>query len=652
MRIFKAFTAALALLTAAATSIVIAAEAAQVQPNILLIVADDLGFTDLGSFGGEIHTPNLNRLAAQGLRLTNFHTLPTCAPTRAVLLTGTDNHIAGLGSQLNSPKQAGQPGYEGHLNNRVVTAAEILGAAGYRTYMAGKWHLGHEVEHYPARRGFQETFALLPGGAGHFSETVALHPAEPVQYSRNGKTVDTLPENFYSTRAYTNHLMSWLERDVDSQSPFFAYLAYTAPHDPLHAPQAYIDKYKGLYDEGYEVLREKRFNALKTSGVLPTSVPLPAWPRIIPRWSSLSAEEKALSSRNMEVYAAMIDYMDEQIGRVFELLKQQGKLDNTLVVFMSDNGPNGLPSSTYPTHTAEYHAQFDNSLQNLGRPGSFTSLKAGWATASSAVLSRFKGFITEGGIRTPAIVKAPGAQPVVSINRDYIHVADWLPTFLELAGVTHPSAADDTLVPLRGSSLAPLLLGQTTKFGGSSSRGFEVHGSRAMFNRQWKATQTLPPMGSGEWLLFDIHNDPAESINLAHAEREKLAEMIVEHEIYEQEVGVVYDALPIVKPIHDALLILQWLIVAAIIGAIFLPRQQMPAARSGYALLKIACLIGLFSPYFNLAGWALIALLLSEVLVKPLRRINGPKLWLPLSSCFMLLCVLIIKSGYLIALML
>jgi len=650
MRLLKAFSAVLALLVG--TSAFAEDDSAQVQPNILLIVADDMGYTDLGSFGGEINTPNLNRLAAQGLRLTNFHTLPTCAPTRAVLLTGTDNHIAGLGSQLNSPKQAGQPGYEGHLNNRVVTAAEVLGASGYRTYMAGKWHLGHEVSQRPASRGFQETFALLPGGAGHFTEAVALHPAEPVEYSRNGKAVDTLPEDFYSTRAYTNYLMSWLERDVDSRSPFFAYLAYTAPHDPLHAPQAYIDKYKGHYDEGYEVLREQRFNALKTAGVLPSHVPLPAWPRIIPRWSSLSAEEKMFSRRNMEVYAAMIDYMDEQIGRVFELLQQQGRLDNTLVVFMSDNGPNGLPSSTYPTHTAEYHAQFDNSLQNLGRPGSFTSLNAGWATASSAALSRFKGFITEGGIRTPAIVKAPGAQPVVSINHDYIHVADWLPTFLDLAGVTHPSAVDDTLAPLRGSSLAALLLGQTTRFGGSKSRGFEVHGARALFKARWKATQTLPPMGSGEWLLFDIHNDPSESINLAHAEREKLAELIAEHEIYEQEVGVVYDVLPIVKPIHTALKILQWLIVSAIIGSIFLQRQQVSATRVGFDLLKIVCLIGIFSSYFNFSGWTLIALILTQALVTRLKRVNGSNLWLPLFTCLMLLSVLLIKSGYLIALML
>jgi len=648
MRILKALATALALFTLAGTGAVTAAESAQVQPNILLIVADDMGYTDLGSFGGEIHTPNLNRLAEQGLRLTNFHTLPTCAPTRAVLLTGTDNHIAGLGSQLNSAKQQGQPGYEGHLNNRVVTAAEILGASGYRTYMAGKWHLGHEVSQRPAKRGFQETFALLPGGAGHFAEPVALHPAEPVEYSRNGKTLGTLPEDFYSTRAYTEHLMAWLERDANSQSPFFAYLAYTAPHDPLHAPQAYIDKYKGHYDAGYEVLREQRFIALKVSGVLPESVALPVWPRIIPRWASLSAEEKALSSRNMEIYAAMIDYMDEQIGRVFELLRQQGQLDNTLVVFMSDNGPNGLPSTTYPTHDAEYHAQFDNRLQNVGRPSSFPSLAAGWATASSAALSKFKGFITEGGIRTPAIVKPPSVQPAASINSDYVHVADWLPTFLDLAGVHHPSTTDDSIAALRGSSLAPFLRGKTTKLNGSKSRAFEVHGSRAIFKGKWKATQAPPPFSSGEWKLFNIHNDPSESINLAHKEPENLAELIAEHEVYEKEVGVVYDALPIVKPIHDALKILQWLIVAAIFWSMFLQRHHMSPARIGYSLLQIVCLVGLFSAYFNIAGWALIAGLLTEVLILMRKPACASKVCLSLVSCTVLLLILIIKSGYLL----
>ena len=246
-----------------------AAEQKKAQPNILVIVVDDMGYTDVGAFGGEIPTPTIDSLAAQGIRFTNFHVLPTCAPTRSVLLTGTDNHTAGIGAQVLSPGQVGQPGYEGYLSDRVVTTAEVLGNAGYHTYMSGKWHLGMEDNQSPHARGFQETFVLASGGGSHFSDAMPIHPREPVVYRRNGKVVPELPKSFYSTIYYTDMLLSFLDRDRDSGKPFFAYLAYTAPHDPLQAPRDYIQKYQGKYDAGYEDLREKRHQGLKAQG--PTS---------------------------------------------------------------------------------------------------------------------------------------------------------------------------------------------------------------------------------------------------------------------------------------------------------------------------------------------------------------------------------------------
>ena len=227
------------------------------RPNVLLIVADDLGYSDIGAFGGEIVTPTLDTLAEEGLRLSNFHVLPTCSPTRSVLFSGMDNHRAGLGTmgEIRTPEMEGYPGYAGYLNFEVAALPEVLRAGGYRTYMAGKWHLGHEEETSPHARGFEETFILAPGGGSHWSDRRPLSPPQTMVYRRNGKVVESLPENFYSTRFYTDTMLEWISRDHGDARPFFAYLSYTAPHDPLHAPKEYIDKYKGKYDEGWDVLR-------------------------------------------------------------------------------------------------------------------------------------------------------------------------------------------------------------------------------------------------------------------------------------------------------------------------------------------------------------------------------------------------------------
>ena len=240
------------------------------EPNILLIVADDMGYSDIAPFGGEINTPTLAKLADQGVMLTNFHVLPTCSPSRSVLLSGTDNHIAGLGSmgEVVTSKQKGNPGYEGYLNNTVAHLPRILNDAGYHTYMTGKWHLGHEEDHRPSKKGFEETFALLPGGGSHWADKLPLSPTQIMSYSRNGNLVDDLPEDFYSTKNYTDYILEWLERDKKEEKPFFAYVAYTAPHDPLHAPKNYIDKYKGKYDQGFNVLQTERFEALKRLGII------------------------------------------------------------------------------------------------------------------------------------------------------------------------------------------------------------------------------------------------------------------------------------------------------------------------------------------------------------------------------------------------
>jgi arylsulfatase len=580
--------------------------AASGRPNILLIVADDMGYSDIGSFGGEIATPTLDRLAAGGIRFSSFHVLPTCAPTRAVLLAGTDNHTAGLGSQAVNATQQGKPGYEGYLSQRVAVLPEILGNAGYRTYHSGKWHLGTGESQGPHARGFRESFALLPGGASHFADAIPLHPGEPAAYRRNGDIIESLPPDFYSTRYYTDLMLSWMERDKQSDQPFFAYLAYTAPHDPLHAPAAAIEKYRGTYDDGYEVLREKRFRGLQAAGIIPDHHALPPWPSVVPRWQDLPAREQANKARDMEVYAAMIDIMDEQIGRIIQWLEENGELENTLVVFFSDNGANGFPPSLYPEHDAEFHSQFDDRLENRGAPGSFVEMGAGWATASTAAFRLFKGFSTEGGIRTPAIIKLPLENPAPRIETSFVHVRDLLPTFLEYAEVPHPAGQDPELAQPEGQSLLPLLSGRADYRRNAAGIGYELHGTRAYIKGDWKALQMPVPMGSGEWELFNLREDPGELNNLARQESERLSELVLEHQDYEASHGVIYGlpgVLARINQVKSLLVVALWVILLGFACSVFFGHRK-----TSYALVFSGIIVGSLV-YYMKSGLSLALLL-------------------------------------------
>jgi arylsulfatase len=495
------------------------------RPNILLIVADDLGYSDIGPFGGEIKTPTLDKLAGQGLMLTKFHVLPTCSPTRSVLISGTDNHIAGLGSmgEIVSEKQKGQPGYEGYLNDRVAHLPRILKNGGYRTYMSGKWHLGHEKEHRPYTRGFEETFALLPGGGSHFADKSPLSPPQTMVYSRNGKVVERLPEDFYSSRNYTDYLLEWLDRDKNQDRPFFAYLSYAAPHDPLHAPKEYIDKYKGQYDDGYNKLREERLKSLKKLGIFDENASMFPWAGV-PAWYQLSESQKAESARDMEVYAAMIDYMDAQISRVFDWLDNNEQMDNTLIIFFSDNGANGAVPTAYPGQTQEFLNSFDNSFENRGMIGSFIEQGPGWAAASMSPRRLFKAFTTEGGM-----------------SHEFAHVSDIMPTLLDLADIDHPSSANTEVPGMMGKSLLPLLYGQAAEIHPNEGIGYELHGLCAYIKGDWKILKLPKPFGTGDWELFNLRHDPAEGHDLSAENPEKLSELVSAWEEYSQNVGVVYD---------------------------------------------------------------------------------------------------------------
>ena len=513
------------------------------QPNILLIVADDLGYSDIGSFGGEIATPTLDQLAKEGLQLTNFHVLPSCSPTRSVLLSGMDNHRAGLGTmgEFKTPEMEGHPGYAGYLNFEVAALPEVLKAGGYHTYMAGKWHLGHSEETIPHVRGFEETFILVPGGGSHWSDLKPLSPAQPMMYRRNGKVVEVLPEDFYSTRYYTDVMLQFIEQNHEDGKPFFAYLSYTAPHDPLHAPREYIDRYKGKYNEGWDDLREVRLQRLKNLGIIGKDAE--PFPRLasVKAWDEMSAEERRKAARDMEVYAAMVDCMDEQIKRVFDYLKEIGEYDNTMIIFFSDNGANGALPTAYPGQTDEYLSSFDNSLENRGLVNSFIETGPGWAQASMSPSRMFKGFTAEGGIRSPLLVKPPGRLANAgTMNHSFFHVRDIMPTILDLAGISHSKEFEGRKVrPMQGRSVLGLFEGKVeSPYEEASQVGYELFGLKAFFVGDWKILWMPPPFGPGDWELFNLKQDPAELANLSQQHPERLKEMVALWEQYKMDNGV------------------------------------------------------------------------------------------------------------------
>ena len=382
---------------------------AVVRPNILMIVADDLGYGDLGAFGGEIDTPHIDTLAEAGARFTRFYTQVACSPTRSLLLTGVDNHLNGLGTMAEDllPHHAGVPGYEGFLNDRVVTVAMLLRDAGYHTYMSGKWHLGLTPDTDPFRRGFEHTYALLDGGGNHFNGD-GLNANRPrALYTVNGQVIER-PDGPFSSDLFTDKLIEAIERDASDDRPFFAYLSFTAPHWPLQAPAALIDKYVDRYADGWDASRQRRFARLQEMGLVPRDLTMP--PRIedVPAWDALTDEERQIEAKKMAIYAAMVDNLDTNVGRVLGALDELGESERTLVVFLSDNGTDPYDRNRRPIY-ASFHAEagYDNSLTTMGTANSYVFYGLGWAQVGSVHHKHYKFLPSEGGMHAPMIARFP-----------------------------------------------------------------------------------------------------------------------------------------------------------------------------------------------------------------------------------------------------
>lgn len=519
-----------------------AALAAETRPNILLIVIDDMGYSDWGTFGSEIRTPNIDSLAAAGVKFTNFYVGPACAPTRSMLMSGNDNHVAGLGNmaEVLTPNQVGQPGYEGHLNDRVVSVASLLEDAGYHTYLAGKWHLGEEPEHDPSRLGFEKSFTMLQGGASHFDDEWMMYANYTPTYRENGIRVH-VPKGFYSTRFYTDKIIEYIDNQKDER-PFFAYLSFTAVHDPLHLPDDWLNKYAGAYAGGYNALREQRLTRMKELGIIPKEASLGPWLAMVPRWEDLSAEQQKNQARKMEIYAAMVSNVDFNVGRLLDHLEKTGQKQHTLVIFFSDNGANGAEMHNYPgTDEAWVERNSDNRPSNWGRPGSRIAQGAGWAQASSTPFRLFKGFIAEGGIRSPLVISGPGVTYAGETVHAAAHVMDIAPMLLHIAGTDYPSSYDGkSVVPMRGKSMFSLLNQRNAVVREPAEPlAWEFLNWRAVRMGNFKATWISRPFGESDWQLFDLATDPGESSDLSKQQPAVTQQLISAWEEYAKEVGVV-----------------------------------------------------------------------------------------------------------------
>ncbi|UIR57615.1 arylsulfatase [Sphingobacterium sp. SRCM116780] len=468
--------------------------AQQKKPNIILILADDLGYSDLGAYGAEIATPNLDRLASEGLRLQEFYNNSICAPTRASLLTGQYQHKAGVGYFSND---LGLPAYQGYINQESLTIAEVLKENGYTTITSGKWHVSGKGTSLPWQRGFDLVFPKDEKSSDSGAPTF-----------RDGKT-DSLGYPLsasFSTNLINQHALTFLDQVKDDKKPFFLYLAHTAPHWPLVALPEDIAKYKGKYDRGWEVIRQERFVRQKQLGLIPSDTKLSVRDEDIYDWDRLSYDQRQLWAKKMEVYAAMVDRLDQSIGQLIQKLKDNGQLDNTLIVFLSDNG---APAEDL----VKWHHGARINTGTVGTLGSYESQSKNWSYASNTPYKAFKDYTYEGGINTAFIAWFPNRIQANTIKHGVGHIIDLAPTFYELAGAKYPKTYKGvTPNPLKGKSLLPVLFDEKSQIERPEGLFWERAGNRAARIGKWKLVSTWP---SYKWELYNLETDPTEIKDVA-----------------------------------------------------------------------------------------------------------------------------------------
>jgi len=521
----------------AAVAISAAADTAR-RPNIVIILGDDMGYADMGSFGSEIKTPNLDSLAKDGVRFTSFYTHASCSPTRSLLLSGVDTHLNGLGNmdEWTAPNQMGVDGYEGFLNKRVTTLPQLLKESGYHTYMVGKWHMGKSPDQIPAARGFERDFSLLDG-AGSYWDMTNFTGASPMSvYTEDGRYLTRLPKGYYATKTYTDKMIGFIDANHADGKPFFAYVSHQAPHDPLQMPQEWRTRHVGEYDMGWDAVRQARLKRQIELGITPADTQLSERLWFLPDPIVLAPATRAILGKKMELYRGMMENMDFHVGRLIDHLKKIGEYENTIFIVFGDNGAEGTDlfeliagspgSRDYLFAAIKWSQTHPNAW---GDPGSYVSYGPMWAQVSMTPFSQYKAWVGEGGIRNALIVSGPAVKrPKGSINNGLMHVSDLMPTLLEIAGASYPKSREGhDLPPLMGKSWVPVLAGQAESPRTEQDYlAWEIFGNRAVRQGEWKIRWEYKSFGKGDWELFNLAADPGERKDLAAEQPQKLQALL------------------------------------------------------------------------------------------------------------------------------
>jgi arylsulfatase len=535
------------------------------RPNIVIILADDMGFADMGSYGSEIKTPNLDSLANNGVRFTNFYTHASCSPTRSILLSGVDTHQNGLGNmdEWIATNQRGVDGYEGYLNNRVVTLPQLLKDAGYHTYMVGKWHMGKQPDQIPAARGFERDFSLLDGAGSYWDMTNFTAASPQSVFTEDGRYLKSLPKDYYATKTYTDKLISFIDANRGDGKPFFAYMSHQAPHDPYHLPRDWRNRHPGEYDKGWDAVRQERLKRQVEMGIMPAGTELAERMWFVPDPIVLAPASRYILGKKMELYAGMVENMDFHVGRLIDHLKQIGEYDNTIFIVFGDNGAEGTdlfgmiagsPGSRDNLFAAINWSQTHPNA--WGDPGSYVGYGPMWAQVSMTPFSQYKGWMAEGGIRNALIVSGPAVKrPRGSVNHGLMHVADLMPTLLEIAGAGYPKTYKGREVPpLMGKSWGRVLAGQAESPRTEQDYiGWEIFGNRAVRQGDWKLRWEYKPLGKGDWELFNLAADPAERKDLAAERPDKVKALMALWDDYVRKNNVILPSRSMFETLDDQL---------------------------------------------------------------------------------------------------
>ena len=503
------------------------------RPNVVVLLVDDGGFMDFGGYGGEASTPNINAIADEGVRFSNYHTSPLCAPSRAMLLTGLDNHRTGVGTipEVVTEAQRDARAYRLSLLPEVDTIADRLKAAGYQTYMTGKWHLGREAGDLPNHHGFDRSFTLDASGADNWEQRSYMPYYDIAPWFEDGEPAD-LPDDFYSSRFLIGKMIEYLDTR-DRQAPFFSYVAFQAIHIPVQAPKEFIDRYAGVFSEGWDALRDQRFERASALGLVPEGAAPPAPHPSLRPWSSLSEADRQHYEASMMVNAGMLEAMDHYIGQLVTYLEAEGELSSTVFVITSDNGPEFNDPSTNEAFISwmnqnDYHLD----RERLGGQGYLGAIGTEWASAAAVPGSLYKMYATEGGTRVPLIVSGPGVERQQGFNGALNFVTDIAPTVADMAGADAAGMDGRSLLPLINGD-ASLVYGETDEI------AMEVAGNAALFKGDYKITRNTRPHGDFVWRLYNVAEDPAEAHDPSADLPDLKSQMLAAYSRFEDQLGVV-----------------------------------------------------------------------------------------------------------------